>query len=65
MFAAALILLAILATVSAMPPINVVANVRGKKYDVTAETVSQFSAEIETLTGIEAAQQNVSLLETC
>lgn len=54
------ILLAFLASiVFAMPPINVVANVRGKKYDVTAETVSEFSTEIETLTGIESSQQNV------
>jgi hypothetical protein len=54
------ILLAFLATMLlAMPPINVVANVRGKKYDVTAESVSEFSTEIETLTGIEASQQNV------
>lgn len=43
----------------AMPPIGVVANVRGKKYEITAETVQDFSTEVENLTGIPADQQSV------
>jgi len=59
MIAVTLIFLAFLISALGMPPINVIANVRGKKYDVSAETVAEFSSEIETLTGIEASQQNV------
>lgn len=42
-----------------MPAVNVVANVRGKKYDITAETIEDFSTQVETLTGLEANQQSV------
>ncbi len=54
-------LLALLAisSVAAMPSISVVANVRGKKYDVSAETVEEFSQQVEGLAGIEAAAQSV------
>jgi len=59
-FALFLVCLAVLATqLQAMPPVSVVANVRGKKYEVTAETVEQFSAEVQTLTDIPADQQSV------
>lgn len=48
------------AIVAAMPAsVNVVANVRGKKYDISAETVEEFSQQVETLAGIEASQQSV------
>jgi uncharacterized ubiquitin-like protein YukD len=61
MLALLLLLLASLAllSVQAMPAVNVVANVRGKKYDISAETVEDFCAQVESLAGIEAAQQNV------
>lgn len=45
--------------VYSVAPVSVIANVRGKRYDVTATTVEEFSTQIEGLTGIEAAQQNV------
>jgi len=45
--------------VNCMPPVAVVANVRGKKYDVSAETVEQFMQQVEGLTGIESSLQSV------
>lgn len=45
--------------VQAMPSVSVVANVRGKKFDISAETVGEFSAQVESLAGIEAAAQCV------
>lgn len=41
------------------PPISVVANVRGKKYEITAETVEEFSEQVESLAGLGADQQSV------
>lgn len=59
-FAMFLVCMAVfLVQLQAMPPVSVVANVRGKKYEVTAETVEQFSAEVQTLTDIPADQQSV------
>jgi hypothetical protein len=43
----------------AMPSVPVVANVRGKKYEVKAETVGEFSEKVEELTGIQSNQQSV------
>ncbi|RYG68481.1 hypothetical protein EON64_05080 [archaeon] len=45
--------------VMAMPPVSVVANVRGKKYDVSAETVDEFCQQVASLAGIEADAQSV------
>lgn len=45
--------------VNAKSPVSVVANVRGKKYDITAETVGDFSEQVESLAGLEAGQQSV------
>lgn len=60
LFAVLLVCLTLLVIqLQAMPPVSVVANVRGKKYEVTAETVEQFSAEVQTLTDIPADQQSV------
>jgi len=42
-----------------MPPINVIANVRGKKYEIIAENVEEFSLKVEELSGLEADQQSV------
>ena len=42
-----------------MPPISVVANVRGKKFDVTAESVEELTQKVEKLTGIDSSLQTV------
>ena len=40
--------------------IPVIASVRGKKYEITAETVEEFTSAIENLVpGLEAGQQSV------
>jgi len=46
-------------SIVSMPSINVIANVRGKKYDITAETVEEFSLQVEELSGLQANQQSV------
>lgn len=58
---AVLLLLAcvLLASVVAMPPVQVVASVKGKKYDVTAESVEEFTRTVEEVAGLEAGQQSV------
>jgi hypothetical protein len=43
----------------AMPSVNVIASVRGKKYDVTADTVEEFTSKVEDLAGLEPGQQSV------
>lgn len=53
------IIVTFVALSSAMPAVPVIANVRGKKYDVKAETVEEFSEKVEELTGIAADQQSV------
>ena len=45
--------------VQSMPAVNVIANVRGKKYEISAETVDEFSSRVESLTGLEASQQSI------
>jgi hypothetical protein len=42
-----------------MVPINVVANVRGKRYEVSAGTVQEVCNQVESLTGISCNEQNV------
>ena len=44
---------------SAMPPIDVVASVRGKKYEIHAETVEEFTSKVEEAAGLEPGQQSV------
>ena len=45
---------------AAMPPISVVASVRGKKFDVAdVESVEDFTKKIEEIAGLEAGQQSV------
>lgn len=45
--------------VSAMPPIDVIVSVRGKKYEINAETVAEVLSKIETMANLESGQQNV------
>jgi hypothetical protein len=54
-------LLAILMMVvaSAMPPIQVTANVRGKRYEVTGETVEDVCNAVEDCSGLDAEQQSI------
>lgn len=53
------LLLVVAAAVAAMPSITCVANVRGKKYDISAETVGEFSQKVETVSGLTANEQSV------
>jgi hypothetical protein len=59
MLFAFLLFVGIISFVFAMPPIQVVANVRGKKYEIMAESVEQFTKKVEELTGIDSSQQTV------
>lgn len=43
----------------ASPSINVIANIRGKKYDISAETVAEFSEQVESLSGLSSNEQSV------
>jgi hypothetical protein len=38
---------------------NVIASVRGKKYDIEAETVADFTAKVESVVNLDAGQQSV------
>jgi uncharacterized ubiquitin-like protein YukD len=59
-FAAFFIFAMIVAVVSAMPPISVVASIKGKKYDIAdVDTVEEFIEKAEGLAGIEAGQSSV------
>ena len=42
-----------------MPPIDVVASVRGKKYNINAETVEEFTSKVEEAAGLEPGQQSI------
>lgn len=53
------VVVVLVALTHAMPSVPVVANVRGKKYEVKAETVGEFSEKVEELTGISSNQQSV------
>lgn len=53
------VVIVLVALTHAMPSVPVVANVRGKKYEVKAETVGEFSEKVEELTGISSNQQSV------
>jgi hypothetical protein len=55
-----IVLVVLLVVVTGMPPISVVASVRGKKYDIAdVETVEEFTSKIESIAGLEAGQQSV------
>ncbi len=41
------------------PSLNIVANVRGKRFEVAGETVHDISKQVETLTGIKVSEQNI------
>lgn len=56
---AVVVVVVLVALTHAMPSVPVVANVRGKKYEVKAETVGEFSEKVEELTGISSNQQSV------
>lgn len=53
------LLLVMAAAAMAMSSIKCVANVRGKKYDISAETVGEFSQKVETISGLTANEQSV------
>ena len=57
--AASSMVLVTVTCVAAMPPVGVVASVRGKKYDIEAETVEEFTAKVEEAAGLEPGQQSV------
>ena len=48
-----------LAQAAAVPPVQVVASVRGKKFDIEAETVEEFTSKVEEAAGLEPGQQSV------
>lgn len=48
-----------MAGATAMSAISCVANVRGKKYDISAETVEEFSQKVESVSGLTANEQSV------
>lgn len=50
---------AIFVSVLASPPVSVIANVRGKKFEITAETVSEVIAQVEGFSGLDADKQSV------
>lgn len=49
----------LLCIVNGATPITVSANVRGKRYDVTASTVEEVTSAIESAAGLEASEQSV------
>lgn len=59
MVALLLVAVLLLATVLSMPIVKVIANIRGKKYDIAAETVDEFSQKVESISGLEASKQSV------
>jgi uncharacterized ubiquitin-like protein YukD len=59
MFFFVAIFLSLLLAVSSRAPISVVANVRGKKYDVAAESVEELTSKVQDLTGIDSSLQSV------
>jgi hypothetical protein len=54
-----LVLVMFLVQVAAVPPVQVVASVRGKKFDIEAETVEEFTSKVEEAAGLEPGQQSV------
>lgn len=58
LFYIALFSLLVMAAI-AMPSINVIASVRGKKFEIEAETVEEFTSKVENAANLEAGQQSV------
>ena len=54
-----ILLLAVVLCAVAKPAVTIVANVRGKKYEISAETVGEFSQKVETVSGLTASEQSV------
>jgi hypothetical protein len=54
-----LVLLALLALVWGAVPVTVTASVRGKKYEVEASTVEEFTSKVESLAGLDEGQNSV------
>lgn len=54
-----LVCLLVASVAVAMPAVTCVASVRGKKYDITAETVGEFSQQVESLSGLVSTEQSV------
>lgn len=55
-----LVLAMVCAMSAAMPPISVVASIKGKKFDISeVETVEEFITKAESIAGIEAGQSSV------
>jgi hypothetical protein len=52
-------LIALLWVAHAMPPMSITANVRGKRYDVEAETVEDVCNAVEDACGLDAEQQSI------
>lgn len=59
MFLRSFLVLVCLPILSVYASINVIASVRGKKYEIEAETVSDFTAKVESVVNLEAGQQSV------
>ena len=53
-----LVIISCLLSVINASPISIVASVRGKKYDVVAETVDEVIQQVELLAGLEPGSQN-------
>jgi hypothetical protein len=53
------VVLALLSVALAMSPISCVASVRGKKFNIEAETVEEFSQKVEEVSGLVASEQSV------
>eukprot|EP01035_Chromulina_nebulosa_P017169 gene17169-22685_t len=56
---AILLLFSLLNIALSIPPIGVIASVRGKKYEVNAETVEEVVQQVESLANLEIGQQHV------
>ena len=54
-----LLVLVLTSLCDAIPPMSVTANVRGKRYEVEAETVEDVCSAVSDLAGLEAKQQSV------
>jgi hypothetical protein len=59
MFVVFCLLVIFVCTMGAMQPVTCIANVRGKKYEVTAATVGEFSEKVESLCGISSSDQSI------
>jgi hypothetical protein len=53
------VVLALLSVALAMSPISCVASVRGKKFNIEADTVEEFSQKVEEVSGLVASEQSV------